>query len=271
MSKNIKDVNCFLLDMDGTIYLGNNLIDGVKEFLEELEAQNKRYIFMTNNSSKSKTTYVEKLKKLGINCDIDNIFTSGEATAIYLTEDKPNPKVFLLGTKDLEDEFVNHGIILVNDTDEKPDFVVLGFDTTLTYNKIWKACDYLREGVSYIATHPDLNCPLEGGKYMPDTGSMIKMIEASTGKLPYIIGKPNKCIVESISKKFNIEKHHMAMVGDRLYTDVMLGVNSDITSVLVLSGETTMHDLEKSNVNPTYVFNSVKDIYSNIKEVGALL
>lgn len=270
MNTNIKDVECFLLDMDGTIYLGNDLIDGAKEFLEELEKQNKRYIFMTNNSSKSKLTYVEKLRKLGINCEVENIFTSGEATAIYLKEESKNPKVFLLGTKDLEEEFIKHGITLVNDSDEKPDYVVLGFDTTLTYEKIWKACDYLRDGVKYIATHPDLNCPLEGGKYMPDTGSMIKLIEASTGKLPYIIGKPNKGIVEAISKKFNIEKSTMAMVGDRLYTDVMLGINSDITSVLVLSGEATMGDLEMSDINPTYVFNSVKDIYCNIKEVDVL-
>ena len=271
MNTHIRDVECFLLDMDGTIYLGNDLIEGAKEFLEELESQNKKYIFMTNNSSKSKTTYVEKLKKLGIHCDIDNIFTSGEATAIYLTEKNENPKVFLLGTKDLEEEFLNHGITLVNNTDEKPDYVVLGFDTTLTYDKLWKACDYLRDGVPYIATHPDLNCPLEGGKYMPDTGSMIKLIEASTGKLPYIIGKPNQGIVEAISNKFNINKSTMAMVGDRLYTDVLLGENANITSVLVLSGETTINDLEKSDINPTYVFNSVKDIYNNIKEVDALV
>lgn len=271
MSVNIKDVECFLLDMDGTIYLGNDLIDGAKEFLEQLESQNKQYIFMTNNSSKSKKTYVEKLKKLGINCNIDNIFTSGEATAIYLTEEKKNPKVFLLGTKDLEEEFLNHNIELVNDNNENPDYVVLGFDTTLTYDKVWKACDYIRNGVKYIATHPDLNCPLEGGKYMPDTGSMIKMIEASTEKLPYIIGKPNKGIVEAICKKFNIDKSSMAMVGDRLYTDVKLGINSGITSVLVLSGEATMEDLEKSDVNPTYVFDSVKDIYMSIKEVESLV
>ncbi len=271
MNTNIRDIECFLLDMDGTIYLGNELIDGAKEFLEELEIQNKRYIFMTNNSSKSKTTYVEKLRKLGINCHIDNIFTSGEATAIYLTEKTQNPKVFLLGTKDLEEEFKNQGIKLVNNTNDKPDYVVLGFDTTLTYDKLWKACDYLRDGVPYIATHPDLNCPLEDGKYMPDTGSMMKLIEASTGKLPYIIGKPNKGIVEAISQKFNISKSTMAMVGDRLYTDILLGENSNITSVLVLSGETTMDDLERSDINPNYVFNSVKDIYNNIKEVDVLV
>lgn len=267
----IKDVECFLLDMDGTIYLGNDLIDGAKEFLEELEYRNKRYIFMTNNSSKSKKNYVQKLEKLGIHCNIDNIFTSGEATAIYLTEQMKNPKIFLLGTKELEEEFLNHKIDVVNEKNERPDFVVLGFDTTLTYDKLWKACDYIREGVAYIATHPDFNCPLEDGKYMPDTGSMIKMIEASTQKLPNVIGKPNKGIIEAICKKFNIDKSSMAMVGDRLYTDVKLGINAGITSVLVLSGETNIKDLEQSDVYPTYVFNSVKDIYVNIKGAEELV
>lgn len=267
----INNVECFLLDMDGTIYLGNDLIDGAKEFLEELQRQNKRYIFLTNNSSKSKKSYVEKLQNLGIKCNMDDIFTSGEATAIYLTDQIKNPKVFLLGTKDLEEEFLNHKIEIVNDKNEKPNFVVLGFDTTLTYDKLWKACDYIREGVTYVATHPDFNCPLEGGKYMPDTGAMIKMIEASTEKLPNIIGKPNKGIIEAICKKFNIDKSSMAMVGDRLYTDVKLGINAEITSILVLSGEATIKDLEQSDISPTYVFNSVKDMFINIKKAESLV
>lgn len=267
----INNVECFLLDMDGTIYLGNDLIDGAKEFLEELQRQNKRYIFLTNNSSKSKKNYVEKLQNLGIKCNIDDIFTSGEATAIYLTNQIKNPKVFLLGTKDLEEEFLNHKIEIVNDKNEKPNFVVLGFDTTLTYDKLWKACDYIREGVTYVATHPDFNCPLEGGRYMPDTGAMIKMIEASTEKLPNIIGKPNKGIIEAICKKFNIDKSSMAMVGDRLYTDVKLGINAEITSILVLSGEATIKDLEQSDISPTYVFNSVKDIFIDIKKSESLV
>lgn len=262
--QDIKNIECYLLDMDGTIYLSDELIDGAKDFIIELKKQDKKYIFMTNNSSKSKKTYLEKLEKLGIPCTMENIFTSGEATAIHLKNSKDNPNVFLLGTKDLEEEFISSGINLVNGTDEIPDFVVLGFDTTLTYEKIWKACDYIRDGVTYIATHPDLNCPLAGGKMMPDAGAMIKMIEGSTGATPYIIGKPNKAIVDIISENLGISKSKMAMVGDRLYTDIMLGKNSDITSILVLSGETTSTDVSNSEIEPCYIFDSVKDIYENI-------
>ena len=261
----LKDIECYLLDMDGTIYLSNELIDGAVDFIENLKKQDKKFVFMTNNSSKSKKTYLDKLEKLGIQCSQDNIFTSGDATALYLKNKSEVPKVFLLGTKDLEEDFKSQGIQLVNNTDIKPEFVVLGFDTTLTYDKVWKACDYIRDGVEYIATHPDFNCPLAGGKYMPDAGAMIKMIEASTGKSPHIIGKPNQEVVNVLSQKLDIEKEKMAMVGDRLYTDIMLGKNADITSILVLSGETTKKDLEVSQVKPTYVFDSVKGIHESIK------
>ncbi len=256
----LKQVKVFLLDMDGTIYLGDELIEGSEDFLKKLKDQGKRYIFFTNNSSKNKDSYVEKLNKLGIDAGREEVFTSGEATTLYLNKLKPNAKIYLLGTPALEEEFQNAGFILEKERHKDIDYVVLGFDTTLTYEKLWAACEYVSEGVEYIATHPDFNCPLPNGKFMPDAGAMAALIQASTGKTPLVIGKPNKEVVESIASKYNLNKKDMAMVGDRLYTDIMMGINSGITSVLVYSGETTDEDYKTSEIRADYVFDSVKDM-----------
>lgn len=251
--------------MDGTFYLGNDLIDGSLEFLDILKEQGKDFLFLTNNSSKNKAAYQKKLARLGCQVDEEKVFTSGEATTIYLSNIAPNAKVFLLGTEFLEDEFKNAGFTLVNNTDEKPDYVVLGFDTTLTYDKLWKACDFIRDGIPYIATHPDFNCPLEGGKFMPDIGATIDFIAASTGERPHVVGKPNKGIIDAICNKYGYKKEEIAMVGDRLYTDIKTGANANITSVLVLSGESSMEDYEKSDVTATFIYPSIKEMGEEIK------
>lgn len=258
--ENLKKKKCFLLDMDGTIYLGNKMIEGADKFLENLRDKGKRYLFLTNNSSKSKKVYIEKLGKMGIEAKEDDVFTSGEATIIYLNKIKKNAKVYLMGTKELETEFINAGFELVRERNKEIDFVVLGFDTTLTYEKLWIACEYLAAGVPYIATHPDFNCPLEDNKFMPDAGAMMAFLEASTGRKPTVIGKPNKHIIDAILEKYSLEKEDLVMVGDRLYTDIRTGLDNGITSILVLSGETDKKMLEKTEFIPDYVFDSVKDI-----------
>lgn len=262
--KDIKEIKCFLLDMDGTIYLGNKLIDGAKEFLESLKQKNIKYLFLTNNSSKNKDRYVEKLNNLGIKANREDVFTSGEATTIYLNNIKKGAKIFLLGTKDLEEEFENAGFELIKERGQDIDFVVLGFDTSLTYEKLWIACEYIAENKTYIATHPDFNCPLDGGKFMPDVGSMIELIKASTGKSPIIIGKPSSHIIDAIINKYKLKKEELAMVGDRLYTDIRTGIDNGLTSVLVLSGETTKDMLEDTIYKPDYIFNSVKELKKEI-------
>lgn len=261
---NLKQVTVYLLDMDGTIYLGDELIDGSKDFLKALKNKGKRYIFLTNNSSKNKHTYVEKLNNLGIDAREEEVFTSGEATTMYLSKLKPGAKIYLLGTPALEEEFQRAGFILEQNRNKDIDYVVLGFDTTLTYEKLWAACEYVSEGVEYIATHPDFNCPLPNDKFMPDAGAMAALIEASTGKTPLVIGKPNKEVVESIASKYNLSKENMAMVGDRLYTDIKTGINAGITSILVYSGETKAEDYRDSEIRADYVFNSVKDMINLI-------
>ena len=256
-------VRCFLLDMDGTFYLGDRLIDGALDFIATVQQQGKRYVFLTNNSSRSRTQYVEKLSRLGLPVDEGKVFTSGEATALYLQKHSPRARVFLAGTPGLEDEFRLHGFELVQ---ENPDLVVLGFDTTLTYNKLWKFCDFVRAGLPYFATHPDLTCPTLNGS-MPDTGSMIAMIEAATGRRPDLIaGKPNRIIVESLAEKVGLPLDFLAMIGDRLHTDIALGGTTGILTLLVLTGETKIEDLNSSPHQPDYVFAHIGEVAGWLRE-----
>ncbi len=248
-------VRCFLLDMDGTFYLGERLIDGALEFIATLRAQNKDFVFLTNNSSKHRRQYADKITRLGLPIPDEKVFTSGEATALHLLEKYPRARLFVAGTPALEQEFKARGFELV---EEDAQVVVLGFDTTLTYDKLWKLCDYVRAGLPYIATHPDFNCPIEGG-FMPDIGAMIAFIQASTNRQPdLVVGKPNRMILDVLAQKTGVPVAEMAMVGDRLYTDIALGKTSGVATVLVLSGETQPDDLVDSPHQPDYIFDNLK-------------
>jgi HAD superfamily hydrolase (TIGR01457 family) len=251
--------------MDGTVYLGNKLLPGADAFISVLRRRGIEYLFLTNNSSRDKQAYVDKLAAMGIGVESNQVLTSGEATAIYLKAIKPGAKVFLLGTPALAQEFSAYGFQLAG-RDESPDFVVLGFDTTLTYQKLWDACDLIREGTDYVATHPDFNCPLEGGKYMPDAGAIIAFIEASTGCRPKVIGKPNKEIVEAALTRIHAGREEIAIVGDRLYTDIAMGQEAGLSSILVLSGETRPEDLNESQFRPDYVFASLGDLARTLEK-----
>lgn len=258
--RKLEDISCFLLDMDGTIYLGHKLIDGALDFLDTLKKENKRFIFLTNNSSKGKEAYLKKLNELGIEVTAREVYSSGDAAIHYLTKLKKGARIFLLGTPALEEDFIKAGFQLIKERDENIDFVVLGFDTTLTYEKLWIACDYIKSGVQFIATHGDLVCPLEDNKSMPDAGAMIELINAATGKRPKIIGKPELTMVEAISEVYGVDKEDLAMVGDRLYTDIKMGQVADITSILVYSGETTREMYNSSDIKASYEFPSVKEL-----------
>ena len=259
MTDLLKKVQCFLFDMDGTIYLGDKLLPGAQDFLKDLDEKGVPYYFLTNNSSRSRADYVEKLGRLGLKTPAEKIFSSGEATAIYLKKRGGGKRIFLVGTPSLEKEFIGHGFQLVQDN---PDYAVLGFDTTLTYEKLRRLCDFATEGIPYIATHPDINCPTETG-FIPDIGAMMALVETSTGRKPdVIVGKPHPPIVEAIVEKTGYSVDQLAMVGDRLYTDIAMGVTG-ITTILVLSGETKEGDIESAKHQPDYV---VKDI-SELREI----
>ena len=256
----LKNIKLFILDMDGTIYLEDTRFEGTNPFLNTLKSKDVDVVFLTNNSSRNVESYYQKFLRLSIPVKKKQIYTSGKATALYLLKQKKHPKVYLLGTQDLADEFNNLNIKIVNETYDYPDFVVLGFDTTLSYDKIHKASDYIIAGVPFIATHPDLVCPLKDGKSMPDTGAMIKMFEACTNVSPIIIGKPHQPMVETVLSDFNYKKDEVCVVGDRLYTDIQMAINAGLKSVLVLSGETTQSLLSKQDITPNFVVNTIKDI-----------
>ena len=244
-------LRCFLLDMDGTFYLGDRLLAGALRFVDEAVRCGKDFLFLTNNSSKDRRFYADKIRRLGLAIPESKVFTSGEATALYLVGAHPGAKLYVVGTPELEREFRIRGFSL---TREAPDVCVLGFDTTLTYEKLWKLCDLVRAGLPFVATHPDFNCPTPSG-YMPDTGAMIAFVKASTGREPdVVIGKPNRWIVESAAHKLGLQTENLAMIGDRLYTDIALGSTAGITTFLVLSGETRREELDHSPYQPSLVF-----------------
>jgi 4-nitrophenyl phosphatase len=250
-------VRGFLLDMDGTFYLGDRLLEGSLHFIEILHQQNKHFLFLTNNSSKHRSQYTEKINRLGLPISEEAVLTSGEATALYLRKQHPGADIFLVGTPSLEAEFRQYGFSLVQ---HKPQILVLGFDTTLTYQKLWALCDFVRAGIPYIATHPDFNCPTENG-FMPDVGAMIAFVKASTGREPdLVVGKPNRLIVDASAIKMKLPVDQLAMIGDRLYTDIALGQTSGITTVLVLSGETKLSDLSGSPYQPDYTFENLAGV-----------
>ena len=255
-------VKCFLLDMDGTFNLGNEMIDGSLYFIETLNELGRDYLFLTNNSSRHRRMYAEKITRLGLPIPEEKVFTSGEATALYLQQEHPSSSVYVVGTPALEEEFRQHGFQL---EDRNPQLIVLGFDTTLTYQKLWNLCDFVRAGLPFIATHPDFNCPTATG-YMPDIGAMIAFVRASTGREPdLVVGKPNRMIIDAVARKYGLSIAEMAMVGDRLYTDIALGQTTGITTCLVWSGETHPEDLANSPFQPTYTFTNLGAIADWLK------
>jgi 4-nitrophenyl phosphatase len=258
-SERLSKVRGFLLDMDGTFYLSDRLLDGALRFIEVLRQQGKEFLFLTNNSSKDRRKYAEKISRLGLPLGEECVLTSGEATALYLRGEHAGAKIYLVGTPSLEDEFREHGFHLV---EREPEFLVLGFDTTLTYRKLWTLCDFVRAGIPFIATHPDFNCPTETG-WMPDVGAMLAFVKAATGRDPdTVVGKPNRLIVDAASLKMQLPTEQLAMIGDRLYTDIALGQASGVATVLVLSGETKPGDLKDSPFKPDYVFENLAGVAS---------
>ena len=253
----LNDVRCFLLDMDGTFYLGGELIEGSLEFIDRVRATGRDFLFLTNNSSHNAAFYVENLARMGLRTDRSHVLTSGEATCEILRERYPGKRAFVLGNEFLLEEFREFGVPV---DFEDPEIVVVGFDTTLDYAKMRSVCDFVRAGLPYIATHPDFNCPTETG-FMPDIGAIMAFIEASAGRRPdLIVGKPHTGIVDAVLRRTGLKTGELAMVGDRLYTDIETGVRSGMLSILVMSGETTPAMLEASETKPDLVFGRLSDM-----------
>ena len=254
---NIQDVRCFLLDMDGTFYLGENLIPGSLDFIRRVEETGRDFLFLTNNSSHNADFYVQRLKRMGLNVGREKVLTSGEATAAVLLEKYPGKRAFVLGNEFLLEEMREAGV-MVDQTD--PEIVVVGYDTTLDYKKMTAVCDHVRAGLPYIATHPDFNCPTETG-FAPDIGAIMAFIEASTGRrADLVVGKPHTGIVQAALRRTGLQVGQLAMVGDRLYTDIETGLKSGMLSILVMSGETTPEMLAAYPNKPDLVFDRLAEM-----------
>ena len=268
MNKNeiLKKTRLFLFDMDGTLYLGGQLYDFTIELLETIKATGRKYLFMTNNSSKSVEDYIKKLAKLGIPSTRDDFITSSQATAYYLKEHHADQRLYVCGTESLKAELRMEGFTVTEKLDEV-DCIVMGFDTELTFKKLHDVSYLLltRENLPYIATNPDYVCPTEFGS-VPDCGSVCDMIYNATKKRPVVIGKPSPLMPILAMGKHGYEKDETAVVGDRIYTDVKSGLNAGVTGILVLSGETTREILEASEDKPHLVLENAGEILAALKE-----
>ena len=254
---NIQDVRCFLLDMDGTFYLGEKIIPGSLDFIRRVEETGRDFLFLTNNSSHNAAFYVQRLKRMGLEIGREKVLTSGEATAAVVKEMYPGKRAFVLGNEFLIEEMREAGVMVDM---QNPEIVVAGYDTTLDYKKMTAVCDFVRAGLPYIATHPDFNCPTETG-FAPDLGAIMAFIEASTGrKADRVVGKPHTGIVQAALRRTGLSAGQMAMVGDRLYTDIETGLKSGMLSILVLSGETTPQMLAEYPNKPDLVFDRLADM-----------
>lgn len=261
----LKNKKLFLFDMDGTIYEENNVFDGTHQLLDYIVESGGKYVFITNNSSKSVNDYITKVNGLGIKADKDDFFTSAQATVRYLKKKYEKPYVYCQGTKSLLAELSNEGIKVTSDVAAGVDAVVVGFDTELTSEKLRKTCQILSENeLPFIATNPDLRCPVSFG-FIPDCGSICKMIAAATDKEPTYIGKPEPVMVDFVREKFGFSKEETVVIGDRLYTDIATGLNADVTAICVLTGEATSSDIENGEIKPDYTFESVKNIWKALE------
>ncbi len=259
---NIKDKKLFLLDMDGTIYLDNDLFDGTIDFLEHVKKIGGRYMFITNNSSKGTDKYIEKLAKMGIKADKEDFLTSVDATIDHLNG-KFYKKIYVFGTTSFKAQLIQNGLPVTDKLEDDIDCLCMGFDTELTFQKLEDACILLGRGVDYIATNPDWVCPTWYGS-VPDCGSISEILHTATGRRPRFIGKPQPEMVYLAIKKTGFKKEETVVIGDRLYTDIACGVNAGIGSIFVLSGEGTMDDLRKSEVKPEFIYDNIREIYNDL-------
>ena len=251
-----------VFDMDGTVYLGKNLIDGALDTFKFLNDNKIDYLFFTNNSSHDLDFYYKKVSDFGIPCSLEhNFFSSTEVTINYLKEIGAK-KIFVIGNKCLKDKLAKFfEITTVFDEKEKIDAVVAGFTTELVYKELKDTSLYLQtRDVPFIATNGDYRCPIEDGLYIPDCGGMCEWIYLCTGKRANVLGKPNPEIIDYLAKQFNVTKDEILVVGDRLYTDILVGINAKVDTLCVLSGESSLEDVKNYQYQPTYILDSIKEL-----------
>ena len=251
-----------IFDMDGTIYLGKDLFDGALETFEYLRKNNIDYVFFTNNSSHDLEFYFDKMKAFGIECDLKkNFYSSTEVTISHLLKEDVKD-IYVIGNKCLKDKLAKHfNLIKEYQPNHKIDALVAGFSTELTYKELQDGCLYLQTtDCLFIATNGDWRCPIEGGLFIPDCGGMCEWIYRCTGKKATVMGKPNPEIITYLAEQFNVSLDEVLAVGDRLYTDIQVAVNANVDSLAVLSGESSLDDINNYPAKPTFILNSIKEL-----------
>jgi HAD superfamily hydrolase (TIGR01450 family) len=252
LRERLSTVRHLALDMDGTLYLGGTLFSFTQDFLRSLREMGVGYTFFTNNSSHSAQQYIKNLAKMGIEADLDSIYSSTHATIAYIRKTFPDARrLFALGTTGFQEELVEAGFTI---SATRPEVVVIGFDTGLTYSMMSQAAYWISRGKPFIATHPDLICPTDRPIVLPDCGAICQMLTAATGRKPdAVLGKPNTGMLDGLLRRHNLTHSQVAMLGDRLYTDIAMANNAGVLSVLVLTGETKADALEGTAHPPDVV------------------
>lgn len=267
IAQRIVKTKLFLFDLDGTLYIGDKLFDFTPRLLRAIRQSGRKYLFITNNSSKSVSAYVDKMRRLGIGTCAEDFMTSSQAAAYYLSENYRGKRLFVCGTESLKRELRDSGFEITDDID-KVECIVMGFDTELTFEKLEKVSKMLcTRSLPYIATNPDYVCPTEFGS-VPDCGSICDMIYNATGKRPTVIGKPSPLMIELAMKKAGVLPSETAVIGDRVYTDVKSGKNAGVLGILVLSGETNPEMLKKldESERPDIVLDSAGEMIRVIEK-----
>ena len=252
----IRNKDNFICDMDGVIYHGNRLIPGVKEFIEWLENNNKNFLFLTNGSGRSPRELAQKLERMGLHVGQEHFYTSAQATAAFLQSQCPGGSAYVIGEPGLTYALYESGFSM---NDVNPDYVVFGGPKSINYEQIEKAARLVMDGAKLIGTNSDLVDPSEHG-IIPACRALISPIELTTGRKAYYVGKPNPLMMRHALKTLNCHRADAVLIGDRMDTDIIAGIETDIDTVLVLSGVTTMDDLEKFAYRPKYILNNVGEI-----------
>jgi NagD protein len=255
--KDLQSKKAFICDMDGVIYHGNKLLPGVLEFVAWLRKEDKKFLFLTNSSARTLRELSEKLARMGLKVSENHFYTSARATATFLARQKPGGSAYVIGDAGIINALYDEGYS-INDTN--PDYVVVSESANYDYARICHATKLVLNGAKLIGTNPDLTGPIEGGQIVPATGALLAPIELATGAKAYYVGKPNPLMMRNALKKLGCQREETAIVGDRMDTDIIAGVEAEITTVLVLSGVTKREDISQFAYQPDYVLNGVGDI-----------
>ncbi len=255
--KDLQGKKAFICDMDGVIYHGSKLLPGVLEFVQWLQKEDKKFVFLTNSSARTLRELSEKLARMGLQVDESHFYTSARATATFLANQRPGGTAYVIGDAGIINALYDEGYS-INDTN--PDYVVVSESANYDYARICQATKLVLNGAKLIGTNPDLTGPIDGGQIVPATGALLAPIELATGAKAYYVGKPNPLMMRNALKKLGCQREDTAIIGDRMDTDIIAGVEAEITTVLVLSGVTKREDLGRFAYQPDYVLNGVGDI-----------